>query len=253
MILDQFKLEGRVAVITGGNRGLGLSLATALAEAGADIVSVQHRAEAPALAERIAPTGRRLLPLAADLTDDGAAQRVLDATLAHFGHVEILVNNAGIQRRAPAADFPLSDWDAVLTINLRAVWLFAQTFGRQMLRQGYGKIINIASVQSLQGGLYIPAYTASKHAVAGLTRSLCNEWASQGVNVNAIAPGYFDTEMTAALRADPVRSRTISERIPANRWGKPEDLAGAVVFLASPASDYVNGQLLVVDGGWMAR
>jgi len=141
----------------------------------------------------------------------------------------------------------------VLTINLRAVWLFAQTFGRRMLQQGYGKIINIASIQSLQGGLYIPAYTASKHAVAGLTRSLCNEWASKGVNVNAIAPGYFDTAMTAALRADPVRSRSISERIPANRWGKPEDLAGAVVFLASPASDYVNGQLLVVDGGWMAR
>jgi 2-deoxy-D-gluconate 3-dehydrogenase len=170
-----------------------------------------------------------------------------------IGRADILVNNAGIQRRAPAADFPLTDWDAVIDVNLRTVFAFCQTFGREMLARGRGKIINIASLLTFQGGITVPAYTASKHAVAGLTKALCNEWAGYGVQVNAIAPGYMDTDMNVALRADAERNRAISQRIPAGRWGAPADMAGAAVFLASPASDYVHGQVLVVDGGWMAR
>ena len=253
MILDQFRLNGNVALVTGGNRGLGFAMAVALAEAGADIISIQRSTDTAALAERIASTGQRFLPITLDISTDTAAQQSLDAALTHFGHVDILVNNAGVQRRAPAVDFSLADWDTVLNVNLRAVFLFCQVFGRQMVQQGHGKIINIASLQSIQGGITIPAYTASKHAVAGLTKSLCNEWASLGVNVNAIAPGYMDTDLNVALRANPVRERQISERIPAGRWGTPADMAGAVVFLASRASDYLHGHMIVVDGGWVAR
>lgn len=253
MILEQFRLDGQVAVVTGGNRGLGLGIATALSEAGADIVSVQHTLEVPALAAQIERTGRCLLPLALDLADDEAAQHALEATLAHFGHVDILVNNAGIQRRAPAVEFSLTDWDDVLRINLRSVFAFCQTFGREMVRQGHGKIINVTSLLAFQGGWTIPAYTASKHGVAGLTKALCNEWASHGVNVNAIAPGYMDTEMNTALRADAQRNREISARIPARRWGTPDDLGGLAVFLASAASDYIHGQVIAIDGGWLAR
>ncbi len=253
MILDQFRLDGKVALVTGGSRGLGFGMATALAEAGADIISIQHTSYTEAVAERITRTGRRFLPLTLDIGTETAAQEALDAALSSFEHVDILVNNAGVQRRAPAVDFLIEDWDTVINVNLRAVFLFCQVFGRQMVQQGRGKIINIASLQSVQGGITIPAYTASKHAVAGLTKSLCNEWASQGVNVNAIAPGYMDTDLNVALRANPERERQISERIPAGRWGTPEDMAGAVVFLASPASDYLHGHLLVVDGGWLAR
>ncbi len=253
MILDQFRLDGKVAVVTGASRGLGFGMAAALAEAGADIISIQHTAHTEALAERITSTGRRFLPLTLDIGTETAAQEALNAALSSFGHVDILVNNAGVQRRAPAVDFPIEDWDTVINVNLRAVFLFCQVFGRQMVHQGRGKIINIASLQSVQGGITIPAYTASKHAVAGLTKSLCNEWASRGVNVNAIAPGYMDTDLNVALRANPVRERQISERIPAGRWGAPEDMAGAVVFLASPASDYLHGHMIVVDGGWLAR
>jgi 2-deoxy-D-gluconate 3-dehydrogenase len=253
MILDQFRLDGQVAVVTGGNRGLGMGIATALSEAGADIVSIQHTDDVSQLASNIADTGRQLLPLAIDLAQEGAAERVLAATLQRFGHVDILVNNAGIQRRAPSVDFSLQDWDDVIHINLRAVFTFCQVFGREMVRQGHGKIINIASLLAFQGGFTIPAYTASKHGVVGLTRALCNEWASQGVNVNAIAPGYMDTEMNTALRANPQRNREISERIPAKRWGTPADMGGAAVFLASAASDYINGQVLTIDGGWLAR
>jgi 2-deoxy-D-gluconate 3-dehydrogenase len=253
MILDQFRLDDQVAVITGGNRGLGLSIAAALAEAGAHIVSVQHAASAPALAEAAARAGRRSLAVGADIKDDHSADQVLQAALAEFGRVDILVNNAGIQRRTPSENFSLADWDEVMDINLRAVFVYSQAFGRHFLAQGRGKIINIASVQSLIGGWTIPAYTASKHGLAGLTKTLCNEWAGRGVNVNCIAPGYMDTEMNAALKADAERSRSINARIPTGRWGQPEDLAGAAVFLASRASDYVNGHVLVVDGGWMAR
>ena len=253
MVLDSFRLDGRVALVTGGSRGLGLGMAVALAEAGSDIVSVQHSADAPALAERVEAAGRRLLPLALDLADSDAARRALDATLHSFGRVDILVNNAGVQRRAPATEFSFDDWEAVLAVNLDAVFRFCQVFGREMVAQGSGKIINVASLLSFQGGITVPAYAAGKHAVAGLTKALCNEWASLGVNVNAIAPGYMDTDLNEALLADPVRSRAISERIPADRWGTPEDMAGAVVFLASSASDYVHGHTLVIDGGWLAR
>ena len=253
MILDQFRLDGKVALVTGASRGLGFGMAVALAEAGADIVSIQHTSHTGALAERITGTGQHFLPLMLDIGAETAAQEALDASLSAFGHVDILVNNAGVQRRAPAVDFPIEDWDTVININLRAVFLFCQVFGRQMLQQGRGKIINIASLLSVQGGITIPAYTASKHAIAGLTKSLCNEWASQGVNVNAIAPGYMTTDLNVALRANPERARQISERIPAGRWGTPEDMAGAVVFLASASSDYLHGHMLVVDGGWLAR
>ena len=253
MILDQFRLDGQVALVTGGSRGLGFGIAAALAEAGADIVSVQRSAEAPALFERVAAAGRRLLPLALDLAQGDAAERALAETLAHFGRVDILINNAGIQRRAPAAEFSVGDWNDVLAVNLSAVFAFCQLFGRQMLRQGHGKIINVASLLSFQGGITVPAYAASKHAVAGLTKALCNEWAGRGVNVNAIAPGYMDTDLNVALLADPRRSAAISERIPAGRWGQPADMGGAAVFLASAAADYIHGHVLTVDGGWMAR
>ena len=253
MILDRFRLDGRVAVVTGGNRGLGLGIASALAEAGADIVSIQRTDDAPALEDAVGRAGSRLLPLPLDLAADGAADKALAATLRHFGRVDILVNNAGVQRRAPAAEFPLADWEAVLAVDLRAVFTFCQAFGREMLTRQGGKIINITSLLAYQGGFTVPAYAASKHAVAGLTKALCNEWARHGVNVNAIAPGYMDTEMNVALRADPERNRAIGERIPAGRWGTSADLAGAAVFLASPASDYIHGQTIVVDGGWLAR
>ena len=253
MILDQFRLDGKVALVTGGSRGLGFGMAIALAEAGADIISIQSASDTEELAGRIAGVGRRFLPLTLDIGAETAAEEALNVTLSHFGQIDILVNNAGVQRRALAVDFSIEDWDTVININLRAVFRLCQVFGRQMLRQGSGKIINIASLLAVQGGITVPAYTASKHAIAGLTKALCNEWASRGVNVNAIAPGYMDTELTVALRANPQRDREISERIPAGRWGMPEDMAGAIVFLASPASDYMHGHMLVIDGGWLAR
>ena len=253
MVLDLFRLDGKVALVTGGNRGLGMGMAVALAEAGADVVSVQRSAGAPELAGRVEAAGRNLLPLALDLADGESARRALAATLERFGRVDILVNNAGVQRRAPATEFSFEDWRAVMEINLDAVFRFCQAFGGEMVRQGHGKIVNVASLLSFQGGITVPAYAASKHAVTGLTRALSNEWAPHGVNVNAIAPGYMDTDMNEALLADPDRSRTIGGRIPAGRWGTAEDVAGAAVFLASAAADYVHGHTLVVDGGWLAR
>lgn len=253
MILDQFKLTGQVAVVTGANRGLGLGMATALAEAGAHIVSVQRSNDVGELAQRVQDAGREWLSVPVDIAADDAAERVLEATLKRFGRADILVNNAGIQRRHPANQFPIQDFDDVMNVNLRAVFLFCQVFGREMLAHGQGKIINVASLLSFQGGLTVPAYSAAKHAVAGLTKALCNEWSSKGVNVNAIAPGYMDTEMNVALKADVVRNQAISQRIPAGRWGQPEDMGGLVVFLASRASDYLHGQIIAVDGGWQAR
>jgi 2-dehydro-3-deoxy-D-gluconate 5-dehydrogenase len=253
LILDQFRLDGKVALVTGGSRGLGFGMAIALAEAGADIISIQSASDTEELAGRIAGVGRRFLPLTLDIGAETAAEEALNVTLSHFGQIDILVNNAGVQRRAPAVDFSIEDWDTVININLRAVFRLCQVFGRQMLRQGSGKIINIASLLAVQGGITVPAYTASKHAIVGLTKALCNEWASRGVNVNAIAPGYMDTDLNVALRANPQRDREISERIPAGRWGMPQDMAGAIVFLASPASDYLHGHMLVIDGGWLAR
>ncbi len=253
MILDQFRLTDHVAVITGGNRGLGLGMATALAQAGAHIVSVHRSDRSTDLAKAVSSAKRELLTLPIDVGDEDAAEQVLSSTLRHFGRADILINNAGIQRRYPSHEFPVGEWDLVLNINLRAVFLFCQAFGREMLKQGRGKIINVTSVLSFQGGFTVPAYVAAKHAVAGLTKSLCNEWSSKGINVNGIAPGYMDTDMNEALKANVERSSAINARIPAGRWGTPEDLGGLAVFLASRASDYIHGEVITVDGGWMAR
>ena len=253
MILDDFRLDGRVATITGANRGLGLGIATAFAQAGADVVSVQRSADSTAVRAAVESAGRRFLAVTVDVGASDAAPQSLAATLSTFGRADILVNNAGVQRRSPAEDFPADDWELVLNVNLNAVFRFAQTYGKHMLAHDGGKIVNIASVISLQGGFTIAAYAAAKHGVAGITKALCNEWAARGINVNAIAPGYMATEMNAALIADPVRSTQIGARIPAGRWGEPGDLGGAAVFLASRAADYIHGQMLAVDGGWMAR
>jgi 2-deoxy-D-gluconate 3-dehydrogenase len=247
-----FDLTGTTAAITGGGRGLGLGISNAMLDAGADVV-VFGRSDVPAeLTARAVSLGRRLQFVALDLADSAAiaatAQQVLDER-----QVDILVNNAGTQDRYPAVDFPLSAWDHVLDINLRAVFQLCQLFGAPMLKRGEGKIVNLASLLSFQGGATVPAYAASKGAVAQLTKALCNEWAGLGVNVNAVAPGYMATEMNAALIADPVRMEELSARIPAGRWGRPEDIGNVVVFLASPAAAYVHGQVLAVDGGWLAR
>jgi 2-deoxy-D-gluconate 3-dehydrogenase len=253
MVLDDFRLDGRVATVTGANRGLGAAIAVALAQAGADVVSVQRSDDSAATRDAVEGAGRRFLAVTIDVGALDAAPLALEATLATFGRADILVNNAGVQRRSPAEDFAAADWELVLNVNLTAVFRFAQTFGRHMLAHGGGKIINIASLISFQGGFTIAAYAAAKHGVAGITQALCNEWAARGINVNAIAPGYMATEMNSALIADPVRSAQIGARIPAGRWGEPPDMGGAAVFLASRASDYVHGQMLAVDGGWLAR
>jgi 2-deoxy-D-gluconate 3-dehydrogenase len=247
-----FDLSGKTAAVTGGGRGLGLGISTALLEAGADVI-VFGRNPAPAeLTGHAEALGRQVHFVELDLADSDAiaatAQRVLSTH-----RVDILVNNAGTQDRYPALDFPLQAWDRVLDINLRAVFQLCQTFGRPMLERGEGKIVNLASLLSFQGGMTVPAYAASKGAVAQLTKALCNEWAGKGVNVNAVAPGYMTTDMNTALLADLARMEQLSMRIPAGRWGQPQDIGNVVVFLASPAAAYVHGQVLAVDGGWMAR
>ena len=253
MILDQFKLDGRVAFVTGASAGLGQALAVALAEAGADIACHGNTRSPETTCAAIERLGRRAFPLTADLANKETPKSLVDATLKHFGHLDILVNNAGTIRRAPAADYAEQDWATVIEVNLSAVFRLSQLAGRQMIAQGSGKIINIASLLSFQGGITVPAYAASKGGVAQLTKALANEWAGKGINVNAIAPGYMRTDNTKALQADETRNRQILERIPAGRWGEPFDLAGAALFLASSASNYVNGHVLVVDGGWMGR
>ena len=254
MAIDLFRLDGKVALVTGASRGLGAAMAAALAGAGAD-VALHASAEPPSAAADsiLKTTGRRAEVLAADLADRASADRLIDATLAAFGRLDILVNNAGIIRRQPAAEHSDEAWDAVLEVNLTSVFRLCRAAGRHMLGRGAGKIVNLASVLSFQGGITVPGYAAAKGGVVQLTKALANEWAPRGINVNAIAPGYMRTDATTALQEDPVRDRQISERIPAGRWGDAADLAGAVVFLASPASDYVNGHVLVVDGGWMGR
>lgn len=254
VILDSFRLDGRVAIVTGGSRGLGQAAAVALAEAGAD-VAIFGIGDAAESITAIDATGRRALSVEIDLIT--ATPEQLDAAVAEvvarFGRLDILVNNAGIIRRTPAAEYSAADWDDVIAINQNAVFHLCQAAGRRMIQQGSGKIINVASMLSFQGGINVPGYAASKHAVAGITKALANEWASQGVNVNAIAPGYMATENTAPLRADVAREKSIIERIPAGRWGTPADLAGPFVFLASPAADYLNGAIIPVDGGWLVR
>ena len=247
-----FSLEGKVAVVTGGNEGLGRAIAVALATAGADIACVSRGAP-DETARAVKAAGRRFAAVEADLSSVEPIPRIVDETLNGLGRLDILVNNAGIIRRADAVDFSEQDWDEVMNLNIKSAFFLSQAAGRHFIAQGRGKIINIASMLSFQGGIRVPSYTASKSGIAGITRLLACEWASKGVNVNAIAPGYMATENTQALRADEKRSAQILDRIPAGRWGEAADLGGAAVFLASPASDYVHGAIIPVDGGWLAR
>lgn len=252
-ILEKFKLDGKVAVVTGAARGLGQGMALALAEAGADIVAVDIL-PADDTKKQVEALGRRCATVAANLSDRAAIPQIIAGGRQEFGHLDILVNCAGIIRREDFVKFSAKDWDDVMGINIDAVFFLSQAFCNDVVsRGGTGKIINIASMLSFQGGIRVPSYTASKSAVQGLTRLIANELASKGINCNAIAPGYMATDNTAPLRADEKRANAILERIPAGRWGTPDDLKGAVVFLASSASDYVNGYTIAVDGGWLAR
>ncbi len=247
-----FSLEGRVALVTGASGGLGAAYAVGLAGAGAD-VAVHDRSPVHETCERIRALGRRAAPLTGDITAPEVPDRLVQEALRGLGALDIVVNNAGTIRRAPAAETRDEDWLAVLDVNLSSVFRMCRAAGRHMLAQGRGKIVNVASLLAFQGGILVPAYAASKGGVAQLTKALANEWAGRGVNVNAIAPGYVRTDNTAALQADPVRSRQIVDRIPAGRWAETSDIVGGVVFLCAPASDYVHGHVLVVDGGWMGR
>jgi 2-dehydro-3-deoxy-D-gluconate 5-dehydrogenase len=254
LILDQFKLHDRVALVTGASTGLGAAIAVALAEAGAQVSCHGHTRSPESTCDRIQSADGVAHAITGDLGKAETARRLVENTLERFGRIDILVNNAGTIRRAPAVDYSDDDWATVIEVNLSSVFRLSQLVGKQMIeRQRGGKIINIASLLSFQGGITVPAYAASKGGVAQLTKALANEWARFGINVNALAPGYMRTSNTAALQADETRNRQILERIPAARWGEPEDLAGAAVFLSSSASDYVNGHVLVVDGGWMGR
>lgn len=253
MILENFQLKGRVAIVTGCDTGLGQGMARALAQAGADVVGV-NVSEPKETQIQVEGMGRRFLDLRANLSDISCLDGLIDKAKTLTGRVDILVNNAGIIRRDDAIKFSEKDWDDVIDLNLKTVYFFSQAVARQYIAQGSGgKIINVASMLSFQGGVRVPSYTASKSGVMGITRAMANEWASHRINVNAIAPGYMATNNTAALRADEGRNAAILERIPAGRWGIPDDLAGPVVFLASQASDYVNGYTVAVDGGWLAR
>ncbi|MEO5932668.1 MAG: 2-dehydro-3-deoxy-D-gluconate 5-dehydrogenase KduD [Duganella sp.] len=253
MIMSElFNLSGRTALVTGANTGLGRAIAVALAGVGADIVAA-GRSPADDTAAQVEALGRRFLFVHADFAATEPVQTVVDAALGLNGQLDILVNNAGTIHRADSLDVTEENWDTVINTNLRSVFFLSQAVARHMAPRHGGKIVNIASLLSFQGGIRVPAYAASKSALAGLTRALANEWAAKGINVNALAPGYFDTNNTAALRQDPERSEAILARIPAGRWGRPDDLAGAAVFLASRASDYVHGITLPVDGGWLAR
>ncbi|MGB2866831.1 MAG: 2-dehydro-3-deoxy-D-gluconate 5-dehydrogenase KduD [Bacteroidota bacterium] len=250
--MELFDLSGKIAIVTGGSTGLGGGMSLGLAEAGADVVLVD-RVSSKGMEEQIKTLGRRSISIIADLMHKDSPQKIVDRVMKEYGRIDILINNAGIIRRTPAAEFSEKDWDEVMTVNSRAVFFLCQAAGRVMLKQKKGKIINVASLLSFQGGIFVPSYSASKGAVAQITKALANEWAPLGINVNAIAPGYMATNNTKALREDAVRSKTILDRIPAGRWGTPDDLKGVAVFLASSASDYVNGHVLLVDGGWMGR
>jgi 2-deoxy-D-gluconate 3-dehydrogenase len=252
---ELFRLDGRVALVTGASRGLGAAMALALAHAGADVAVHASTEPAQATAASItSATGKKAVTLTADLSDKSASSRLVPEAIEAFGRLDILVNNAGLIRRHPAASHSDEDWDHVLEVDLSSVFRLSRDAGRHMLERGEGgKIVNIASLLSFQGGITVPGYAAAKGGVMQLTKALANEWASHRINVNAIAPGYMETDNTSALRGDATRLRQITERIPAGRWGQPADLAGAVVFLASRAADYVHGHVLVVDGGWMGR
>jgi 2-deoxy-D-gluconate 3-dehydrogenase len=249
---NPFSLQGQVAVVTGANKGLGQGIALALAEAGADIAAVSS-SNADDTAAKVQALGRRFAFVQADLTSLEPIPRIVSETLEKLGRLDVLVNNAGMIRRADAVDFTEADWDAVVDLNLKSAFFLCQAAGRHFIAQGRGKIINIASMLSFQGGIRVPSYTASKSGLAGITKLLACEWAGKGVNVNAIAPGYMSTDNTEALRVDPKRNAQILDRIPAGRWGASSDMGGAAVFLASSASDYVHGAIIPVDGGWLAR
>ena len=247
-----FDLAGKVALVTGANTGIGQAIAVALADAGADVAAA-GRSPADETVAQVRDAGRQSENFAADLSSTAAVQPLVDAVLARFGRIDILVNNAGIIRRADLFDFSEADWDAVLDTNLKSLFFLSQAVARHMAQRGSGKIVNIASLLTFQGGIRVPSYAAAKSGVGGVTKAMANELAAKGIQVNAIAPGYVATNNTAALQADETRNRQILERIPSGRWGKPEDIAGAAVFLSAPASDYVTGHILAVDGGWLAR
>jgi len=254
MSLDLFRLDGKNALVTGSHRGLGAAIAVALARAGANVACHGRSSEPGPACDAIRAANRKTFYISGDLADSKVCSQLIEKTVGEFGSINILVNNAGAIRRAPAEEYPMEFWDELIAVDLTAVFRLSQLAGRKMLERGVGgKIVNIASLLSFQGGILVPAYAAAKGGIAQLTKALANEWASKRINVNAIAPGYMATDNTAALRNDPVRSRQILERIPAARWGKPEDIAGAAVFLCSSASDYVNGHVLAVDGGWLGR
>jgi 2-deoxy-D-gluconate 3-dehydrogenase len=253
MILDKFKLDGKVAIITGAGRGLGQAIALGLAEAGADVALI-YKSSITETEKKTADLDRKTLAIKADLLQKESIRAIVDQTVEYYGRIDILVNNAGIIRRAPLTEFTEKDWDEVITVNQKALFFLSQAVARVMIKQGRGgKIINIASMLSFQGGILVPSYTASKSAVMGLTLIMANELAPHDINVNAIAPGYMATDNTAPLRDDSGRNKAILDRIPAGRWGEPKDLQGAAVFLASAASDYLQGYTIAVDGGWLAR
>ncbi|MDD5010966.1 MAG: 2-dehydro-3-deoxy-D-gluconate 5-dehydrogenase KduD [Phycisphaerae bacterium] len=253
MILDKFKLDGKIAIVTGSSRGLGKAMAIGLAEAGADIALV-GRSDMKETQRQIEKLGRKCIAIKADLISKDCVDEIVDTTVKKLGGIDILVNNAGITRRAPCVEFSEKDWDDVMNVNIRTLFFLSQAVAKVFIKQGRGgKIINTASMLSFQGGILISSYTASKSAVAGLTRLMANELAKHNINVNAIAPGYMATDITAPLRKDPVRNKSILERIPAGRWGEPDDLKGMVVFLASEAASYLHGSIVSVDGGWLAR
>jgi 2-deoxy-D-gluconate 3-dehydrogenase len=255
MILDRFRLDGKLALVTGCSRGIGKAMAEGLAEAGADVIGVS--ASLPIAGSEVGKTiegvGRKFFPYRCDFGTRESVHAFLEKVLADHPSIDILVNNAGTTFRAPSANHPEGEWDRVIEVNLNAPFLISREIGRRMIERGSGKIIFTASLMSFQGGFTIPGYAASKGGVGQLTMALANEWAGKGVCVNAIAPGYIATELTESLRNDPVRGRQIMERIPAGRWGRPEDFKGPVVFLASAASDYLNGHIMAVDGGWLGR
>lgn len=254
MILDRFKLQDRIALVTGASTGLGAAIAIALAEAGAHVACHGNTRSPESTCEQIKNAGGVAYAITGDLSKPETATDLVAQTLERFGRIDILINNAGTIRRAPAAEYSDEDWTAVIEVNLSSVFRLSKLTGKHMIERGNGgKIVNIASLLSFQGGITVPAYAASKGGVAQLTKALANEWAKHRINVNAIAPGYMRTANTAALQADETRNRQILERIPAARWGEPDDLAGAAVFLSSSASDYISGHILVVDGGWMGR
>jgi 2-dehydro-3-deoxy-D-gluconate 5-dehydrogenase len=254
MILDAFRLDGKVAIVTGSSTGLGAAVAVALAEAGADVACHGNTKAPEETCQMISKLGRTSLALTGDLHSKEVPRTLFEKALDKFGHVDILINNAGTIRRSPAVSYSEEDWEFVIEVNLGSVFRMSQLLGRYAIEnERKAKIVNIASLLSFQGGITVPAYAASKGGVAQLTKALANEWAAKGINVNAIAPGYMRTNNTLALQKDETRNRQILERIPAARWGEPTDLQGAALFLSSTASDYVNGHVLVVDGGWMGR